>query len=216
MSEKVQPLTPISLSKELLDTYLRYYDTQYWLKYPELMRERRDLLTKNSRLLADVVIEPVMSYDADISLRTLLHECQLKEEIGLGVGRAIFGKFYEEHEEIALREHVATAFRTYFSKGSRRNVIVTSGTGSGKTEAFLLPILTKLAIEAATWTEQAESEKWWKTPGGKWKPLRKNETRAPGIRTLILYPMNALVEDQIIRLRRVVRLANKLTEMFCH
>ena len=56
-----------------------------------------------------------------------------------------------------------------------------TGTGSGKTEAFLLPILGKLATEAqahpATFRDQ------------------------PAMRALILYPMNALVNDQLGRLR---------------
>jgi hypothetical protein len=56
-------------------------------------------------------------------------------------------------------------------------------TGSGKTEAFLLPILGKLANEAksnpATFADQ------------------------PAVRALILYPMNALVNDQLGRLRGI-------------
>lgn len=56
-----------------------------------------------------------------------------------------------------------------------------TGTGSGKTESFLMPILGKLAMEAST------------------KPARFRDKAA--IRALVLYPMNALVNDQLGRLR---------------
>jgi ATP-dependent helicase YprA (DUF1998 family) len=61
-----------------------------------------------------------------------------------------------------------------------RNLVVTTGTGSGKTETFLLPLLAKLATEAAT---------------------RPTTFAVPAIRALVLYPMNALVNDQLGRLR---------------
>ena len=69
-------------------------------------------------------------------------------------------------------------------KGSlidRRNLVITTGTGSGKTESFLLPILGKLAREASTQPESFADQ--------------------PGMRALVLYPMNALVNDQLGRLR---------------
>ena len=56
-----------------------------------------------------------------------------------------------------------------------------TGTGSGKTESFLLPILGKFAREAEA------------NPGG--------FGGQPAMRALILYPMNALVNDQLGRLR---------------
>lgn len=56
-----------------------------------------------------------------------------------------------------------------------------TGTGSGKTESFLLPILGKLAREAAARPELFRDQ--------------------PAVRALILYPMNALVNDQLGRLR---------------
>ena len=59
-------------------------------------------------------------------------------------------------------------------------MVVTTGTGSGKTEAFLLPILSKLAIEARE---------------------RPQSFAMPAVRALMLYPMNALVNDQLGRLR---------------
>lgn len=62
-----------------------------------------------------------------------------------------------------------------------KNLIITTGTGSGKTESFLLPILGKLAHEAHT------------------QPVSFGQRSA--MRALILYPMNALVNDQLGRLR---------------
>ena len=63
----------------------------------------------------------------------------------------------------------------------RRNIVIMTGTGSGKTESFLLPILGKLAREADTRPDTFAGQ--------------------PGMRALVLYPMNALVNDQLGRLR---------------
>lgn len=63
------------------------------------------------------------------------------------------------------------------------DVFVATGTGSGKTECFIWPLLAKLATEARE---------------------RPNSWRRRGVRTLIMYPMNALVVDQISRLRRLL------------
>jgi len=61
-----------------------------------------------------------------------------------------------------------------------RSLVVTTGTGSGKTESFLMPILGKLALEAAT------------------NPVSFARS---SLRAIVLYPMNALVNDQLGRLR---------------
>ena len=64
-----------------------------------------------------------------------------------------------------------------------RCMLATTGTGSGKTESFLLPILAKLADEAAT---------------------RPQQFAERAVRSIILYPMNALVNDQLGRLRKLL------------
>ena len=64
-----------------------------------------------------------------------------------------------------------------------QDVFVSTGTGSGKTECFLWPLLAKLVTEA------------YLSPGT-W------ERR--GVRAVLLYPMNALVSDQLSRLRRLI------------
>ncbi len=64
-----------------------------------------------------------------------------------------------------------------------KDLFVSTGTGSGKTECFMWPLLAKLADEA-------------KNSPSSW------EMR--GVRTVIMYPMNALVSDQVSRLRKLV------------
>ena len=57
-----------------------------------------------------------------------------------------------------------------------------TGTGSGKTECFLLPVIDALLLEGQAGT-----------------------LRRPGVRALLLYPMNALANDQLKRLRVLLR-----------
>ena len=64
-----------------------------------------------------------------------------------------------------------------------KDLFVSTGTGSGKTECFMWPLLAKLANEAKN------SKDTWKMRG---------------VRTIIMYPMNALVTDQVGRLRRLI------------
>lgn len=75
--------------------------------------------------------------------------------------------------------HQVNAVKAYLSG---KDLLVATGTGSGKTECFMWPIVAKLFDEAST------------NPEG-WKHR--------GIRALMLYPMNALVSDQLGRLRRM-------------
>ncbi|MBO4541054.1 MAG: DEAD/DEAH box helicase, partial [Bacilli bacterium] len=60
------------------------------------------------------------------------------------------------------------------------SIVVTTGTGSGKTECFLYPILDQII-----------------------KDIKANGPR-PGIRAILLYPMNALINDQAHRIRETL------------
>jgi DEAD/DEAH box helicase domain-containing protein len=71
-------------------------------------------------------------------------------------------------------ESIEAAYSHDYPDDGRPAIVVTAGTGAGKTESFLIPMLNEL----------------WNTPG---KP-------GEGISALILYPMNALVNDQVGRL----------------
>jgi Lhr-like helicase len=86
-----------------------------------------------------------------------------------------------------------------------RNVVVTAATGSGKTEAFLTPVIASLLAESSTWQGGSPAGAQWWNVDGKFVPQRAGESgRTPAVRALILYPMNALVEDQLVRLRRAL------------
>jgi len=87
-----------------------------------------------------------------------------------------------------LFEHQHEALRACSIKepSGRPSLVVTAGTGAGKTEAFLLPIL------AGLWSQ----------------PRARNSA---GMRCLILYPMNALVTDQVTRLYELLDEQDKLS-----
>jgi ATP-dependent helicase YprA (DUF1998 family) len=69
-----------------------------------------------------------------------------------------------------------------------RNLIIATGTGSGKTESFILPIMNYLLNEKSQGT-----------------------LSEPGVRAMLLYPMNALANDQVQRLRVLLKAFPEIT-----
>ncbi len=198
---------PKQVYAEITETYLRYLDTAYWLRSNELMNERRRVLTETDVLFTDVLLEPVHPYDATIELESVVHELGLDRRVCELVGGALFESFTKAGDPFRIRTHQAEALRQSLQSGlaDGRNVVVTSGTGSGKTESFLLPVLSRLVAESLTWPADTAPHYWWDASERAWRGARSATTRPSAIRAMVLYPTNALVEDQITRLRRSVR-----------
>ena len=111
----------------------------------------------------------------------------------------------EDGKEYPLYRHQKEMLEKGFGEG--KNVLITSGTGSCKTESFMLPLLASLLKEAQGWSKQTYDANWWhlRDSFGKYcSNQRKNENRTSAIRAVLLYPMNALVADQVGRLRKAL------------
>ena len=194
------------------EAYLRYYDTAFKLRDGGLVEERRALLERDGVIFTDPLIEPVMPYDSVISISDICDRVGLEGSIADKLATMLFpgndGTF-------KLRDHQAKALEFSLSDptSQKRNILVTAGTGSGKTESFLLPIFARLLAEAdrERWSDINEQRyRWWESSkiGTKWRASRANTVRSAAVRTVVLYPTNALVEDQIARLRRSVSMAS--------
>ncbi|WP_010149358.1 DEAD/DEAH box helicase [Serinicoccus profundi] len=199
----MEPTNPKRLADELRNAYLRYFDTAFWLADESLMSERRALLEQPGALVGQVLLEPVVPY---ANIEPMLDVCR---DVGIGaetarrVAEAVFPGV--DPPALRLRQHQANAIRKTLDPRHGRNVVVTSGTGSGKTESFLLPVLLRIVEESRKWGSQYSGNWWWSAADPQWTPIRHAETRPAAMRTIILYPTNALVEDQMTRLRRAVR-----------
>ncbi|MFV0633423.1 DEAD/DEAH box helicase [Demequina sp.] len=199
-------VTPGKLAEGLRDAFLRYYDTAYWLNDPDLMAERRALLEAPDAIVGDVLLEPVLPYPNSVPIGEAAERAGIATSTLESVARATFG--VTDVSDVSLRAHQANAIERHFSAAAPHNVVVTSGTGSGKTESFLFPILARLVEESKGWASQPAANRWWSAADPRWVPMRHGESRPGAVRTLILYPTNALVEDQMTRMRRAIRALN--------
>lgn len=162
------------MNKELsyyIDNLKTYLTSTYHISDPTIVDLRNELLDRNGSISQEPFIESTPHYLGDRKFK----ELQVPKQVAT---------FLEELSDEKLLfnppyEHQAQAIE-YTVSPSPADLVITTGTGSGKTESFLLPILSRLALEAVN------------SPAS-------FETRS--VRALLLYPMNALVNDQLSRLR---------------
>ena len=198
------------------DAYKRYYDSVFWMRDPGIMRERDEILARPGVLAQEALLEAVPVYPSVKEIRETCREAGLSDFTARHLGPVVFGS-----EAIKLRDHQAKSLVTAHkgTSAGHRNVIVTSGTGSGKTESFLLPLLAGLLEDRQSGVGSGSLHRWWEKglEGNQptWRSMRDGlfDGPAAAVRALVLYPTNALVEDQISRLRQAAIRAKEIHEM---
>lgn len=158
----------------LKKTFHQYLEAQYHIWDEGLIAERQRLLGQPGVSFQEPRLEATPFYSTGAPYRLLSIPKPAQDILTLASTRPRTGIYSEPYS------HQASALEAILTRDEE--IIVSTGTGSGKTESFLMPILGSLAIESAQ-----RSESW----------------NVPGVRALLLYPMNALVNDQLARLRRL-------------
>lgn len=164
---------------QLHSSLSEYIEATYHISDPSLVAQRQTLLNRLGVIRQQAYLESTPRYVAGEKFNTIPGLAptvvKLFESISSdkdGASRLVYDPPYK-HQWDSVHESLV----------SKKNLVIMTGTGSGKTESFLLPIIGKLALEAGA------------------NPDAFIRHRA--LRALVLYPMNALVNDQLGRLRKL-------------
>jgi len=165
-------IQPLDATEEIRSGYLRYLRSNYPFQRDDLRKKFHGAISEPNALVKGPLLESTPPFRTGASIAEL---------VGEGVLHGSFQELcsdalpYERplylHQEEAVRKSVA----------EDRNLVLATGTGSGKTEAFLVPLLNHLLSE-----------------------IEEGTLSTPGVRALLLYPMNALANDQLSRLRSIL------------
>ena len=166
--------------EELHSSLSDYIEATYHISASSLIAQRKKLLKRDGVIHRTPYLESTPKYKTGDSFADMAGLAPaallLFERLSVPEGklpRLIYDPPYK-HQADSLRYNLIDG----------KNLVIMTGTGSEKTESFLLPIIGKFAEEAqahpAVFAEQ------------------------PAMRALVLYPMNALVNDQLGRLRALL------------
>lgn len=167
---------PIKIYQDLKETYLKYINSGIPFFDEHYNRERYELMSETGTICQPPIVELVPQYKGKASIDEFCSNESISHDLSEFVQCGLF--YNDKAEKRILYSHQYDSLKEAFI--NRKNIIVTTGTGSGKTECFLLPVIADLLAESVNW----------------------GSGRMRAMRTMILYPLNALAEDQMIRLRK--------------
>lgn len=160
-------MNPIQQSKFIEYEYRKYLKSSFQFGNDEYQKCFNDELEK-AVLYKGPFINLTLPFTTNHSIRQLIEQGKIHPDFAK-LGKIKLDQTLYWHQEESLRK---------IEEG--RSLVITTGTGSGKTESFLYPILNKIMKDKSSGKDQV------------------------GIRAMLLYPMNALVNDQIDRVRDIL------------
>lgn len=159
-------MNPIETTKTIERDYLAYLESILQVK-DKIINQQASIALNNNEFVKGPFLEATPPFVTGVSIRQLITEGVASEEFKAIDGSAEIDRSLYIHQEKAFRKVVS----------DKKNIIVATGTGSGKTECFMYPLINELMRQ------------------------KENNDLGPGVRALLLYPMNALANDQMKRLR---------------
>jgi ATP-dependent helicase YprA (DUF1998 family) len=170
-------IDPVSLQQDLQERMQRYLQTALPIhrRFPELRKAAEEQFSKETTLVRGPYLEALPDFPKEESLESLVDDGILHKGLK-NMAPDVFERLLHQHQSEAIR----------LVTKEKKNIVVATGTGSGKTECFLYPMVDEL--------------------------LKADIKGKPGIRAILVYPLNALANDQLYS--RVVPLIVKELEQF--
>jgi len=167
----------LAFNRDLRQTYERYIYTANLIsdQEPQLQSAFYERLSEGFSVLNGPYVHCTPCYKPSYTLQDLI-DGQGEIKLSAQLAKLPRDQFAPDRP---LYTHQVEALHI-LSKG--KNLVVATGTGSGKTECFLLPILNDIL-----------------------------ENPERGLRAIMIYPMNALADDQLGRLRRLLSTIPEVT-----
>ena len=163
-------LDPIRFKTDLGDVLARYITTAAPVSSARAPRLSKAIAEACARagLVKGPFVESLPDFEKGGSIARLVEDEVLHETwaklASTDEGRRLFERPLHLHQTAAI--------------GRDENYLVATGTGSGKTEAFLFPLVDDL--------------------------VRQGNLERPGVRAILVYPLNALANDQMHRIARLL------------
>lgn len=172
----MKEIDPIRLHDDLRERVRRYLLTSLPIsgRFPLLRKEAELVLSGHDKLIKGPYVEALPDFPKGKSLQ---------DHVKSGLLHEGFSRLRDVEFTRKLHQHQNQAIESIV--GKHKNVVVATGTGSGKTECFLYPIIDQL--------------------------LKDKVKGKPGVRALLVYPLNALANDQLYH-RLVPALVCRLKE----
>ena len=132
----IDRLDPLETAKQIEGSYKRYLKTLLAPRDERLATAFDTEIDASTLLTKGPILEMTPPYETGATCRELIAEGVLDQDFDrIGSSFPLDQSLYV-HQETAIRKFVAG-----------RNLVVSTGTGSGKTESFLIPIINSLIEE---------------------------------------------------------------------